>query len=152
MVIDCLKKLWKIEDANWLSKRQNDWNTIVEILYSEIDSESLEVLRDYFVYGKGANRIRGIRIFLFTPFESPEDAKQLYDLSIIDRRTREDLVCSYFRVYARVDELEWYREHCLCIAIGVYGNCYSFGIRRESLGKKNRTTPFIEADLSLIHI
>jgi hypothetical protein len=118
-----LRYLWPLGCEKWLSCRKEQWNVLAKGKLSEDDAKTLNICKDYFVFGKVEGYIAPILQFGFTPYDSSDSAREVFNSELFDVNDRSQILQSYvLSAPYYLSDMSWIRQHVVNFVRGVQGD------------------------------
>ncbi len=119
------RHLWRVDDKEWLAERKEQWLELEEKSEDETKKHKKSLER-YFVYGEKLEYISEPLVYLFTPYDSPETAKTLFESDLFrHHQERANLLMRYINSASKWGEgMPWLRQHIQNYVEGVLGKEY----------------------------
>ena len=124
------RTLWKTDDPQWMAKRKGEWRQLAATVYKDASAKERKWVGRFFLTGEEVGPTEmGVAIeplirVLYTPFTTPEQARDLY-LAIESPNTRKELLGSlYGRFCHYCREMSWYNQKVVAITDGFFGSEY----------------------------
>jgi hypothetical protein len=135
---DAVSNWWQLDDPDWVKQRNQDWRVISKNLKRMTwSAKQIKMMKHYFMTGEDLEDARYFGLtdrFLCAPYESAEQAKQLYHLYTNVHFDQEKLIRRHQRLIGELyDGLPTVREKVRNFQTGVIGDKYQpvTAIKRE---------------------
>lgn len=128
-----LQQLW-VDSPQWISSRKEEWKLAVRGVFSEESAKDLKTFGEYFVHGRLTGYIPAVLLYLFTPYNSPETAKLVFESDLFGWQERRTILTKYvFSAPKEGADMPWVRDHIVFFIEGVLGHEYKEV--KEKVGK-----------------
>lgn len=154
------RNLWKIDNKEWMDQRRDQWRALAKIVCPKCKAKEIKYFGRFFLTGEeySGHPHMDLNIrFILTPFETPETAKELFEL--IGQATNMHKVASGFMPMAckNAKDMPWLRQKVQCFSKGVLGERYKkmtrkLGAREEVVSPEPSTfcADFVDGALLML--
>lgn len=109
--LEGIKHLWKLDDPEWVEKRDQDWKLIQENVFADIPKKERKIYESYFKYGRKEEFFGGVTTVILTPYENAEEFELVYRSQLLDAVDRNSVFSHCIYIYEKYKELDWYETH-----------------------------------------
>jgi hypothetical protein len=130
--------LWKVDDKDWVKQRRAEWKALEETAFADNSKMHNRALKRYFLEGQKEGYLGTIILFLLTPIDSADSAREVFESNLFkSKRARSEVLGDYvLRSYKFGHSMPWFRQQVQWFVEGVLGKRYEevheyFGDNRE---------------------
>lgn len=130
--------LWKVDDKDWVKQRKAEWKDLEATVFADNSKKHNRALRRYFVEGHKDGYLGTFTLFLLTPIDSADSAREVFQSSLFSsQRARSEVLGSYvLRSFEFGHSMPWFRQQVQWFVEGVLGTRFEevyadFGSNRE---------------------
>jgi hypothetical protein len=109
--LESIQHLWKLDDPEWVEKRDQDWKLIQENVFSDTPKKERKIYESYFKYGRKEEFFGGVTTIILTPYENVEKFELIYRSQLLDAGDRNSVFSRCIYIYEEYKELDWYEAH-----------------------------------------
>jgi len=109
--LEGIKHLWKLDDPEWVEKREQDWLLIRDSDFEDTPKKERKLYENYFKYGQKEGFLGGVTTVILTPYENVEEFDLVYRSQLLGSVDRNDVFTLCIYIYRKYESLDWYKSH-----------------------------------------